>query len=202
MYTRVSSVLVALATLWVIGCSSAPTDQIATTDKAIEIARAAEAEQYAAMSFQTAMDTLNAAKVEQQAQDGKFSLIRSYDKSRDLYTAAERLANQAATDAAAEKQRVQEQVRLLLSDAETLMGTVDSAVKAAPVGKGTRADIELLKADFTAAQTPFSDARADYDAGSFLTARTKANATLEKLHGIVKQIEDAKARRTTTRTKT
>ncbi|MDX9857866.1 MAG: hypothetical protein RBT76_08760 [candidate division Zixibacteria bacterium] len=197
MFTRVSSVLVALALLWVVGCSSVPTEQIATTDKAFESAKAAEAEQYAAMSFQMAMDTLNAAKVEQQAQDGKFSLLRSYDKSRDLYAAAERLAAQAVTDAAAEKQRVQEEVRTLLADAETLMATVDAAVKAAPVAKGTRADIELLKADFTAAQTSFSDARADFDAGSFLTARTKANSTMEKLQSIMTQIEEAKARKTT-----
>ncbi len=197
MFTRVSSVLVALALLWVVGCSSVPTEQIATTDKAFESAKAAEAEQYAAMSFQMAMDTLNAAKVEQQAQDGKFSLLRSYDKTRDLYAAAERLAAQAVTDAAAEKQRVQEEVRTLLADAETLMATVDAAVKAAPVAKGTRADIELLKADFTAAQTSFSDARADFDAGSFLTARTKANSTMEKLQSIMTQIEEAKARKTT-----
>lgn len=195
MFQRVSSVLVALALLGVVGCSSAPTEQIATTEKAIESARSSEAEQYAATSFQMALDTLNAARVEQQAQDGKFSMLRSYDKSRDLYAAAQRLAEQAAVDAGNEKQRVRDQVNLLFGDAETLLASVDTAVKSAPVGKGTRADIELLKADFTAAQTSYSEAHADFDAGNYLTARTKINATLEKLHGIMQQVEEAKARK-------
>lgn len=162
---------------------------------AIEAARSAEAEEYVPDAFQVAMDTLRAAEAAKTEADGKFALFRSYGKAKALYISAEALANQAVTAAAEEKERVKAEVTNLLTQAKTVLDSANVALSKAPKGKGSKADIELIKNDLAAAQASFDEANNDFNAGKYKVAKAKVEAAMQKAQAVISEIEQAKAKK-------
>jgi hypothetical protein len=195
MYKKIAVVLAVFALLVFIGCAKPPQQDIQNASTAMDAAKAAEAEEYVPDSYQTAMDTLNAANAAKQEADGKFALFRSYSKAKALYVSAAALANKAAEDAAAEKERVKEEVTGLLTQATAVLDTANAALAKAPKGKGSKADIELIKNDLAAAQASFDDANNDFNAGQYKTAQAKVTAAMQKAHAVIDEIAAAKAKK-------
>lgn len=185
-----------LSLLVIIGCGKAPETEMQSADNAIQTAKSSGAEEYAADLYQQAMDTLNAAMAAKQEQDSKFALFRSYGKSKNLFASAQALADRAATDAVAEKERVKSEVMQLLESTKSALATASAAVDKAPRGKGTKADIALLKSDLAAANTAFEQATAELDAENYLSAKAKFETILAKAQSITSDIEKARARKT------
>ncbi len=195
MLKRVSLVLLAIALIvWVAGCSKAPEVQMKASDDAMQQAALGEAEQYAPETYMMALDTLNAAKAEKQAQDGKFSLFRKYGKSEEMYAAAQRLAEQALTDTKSAKEQVRMENLALVAKLDSLFVTVNKAVAGAPKGKGTRADLALIKSDLTTIEQTYKGALAEHEAGKYLSAKAKFEAVQSQLNRIKTEMETAKAK--------
>jgi hypothetical protein len=195
MFKRVSSLAVALAAFaLIVGCSEAPQTQMKASQDAMQQAQLAEAVQYAPATFQVAQDTMNAAQVEMQKQDSKFALFRRYGKSAELFTAAQRLAEKATADAQTAKEQVRKEDSALVVQIDALMVTAKDAYAAAPKGKGTRADLELIKTDLTSTEQAYVAAVAEYTNGSYLTAKTKLEAVVSQLNRIIGEIDAAKAK--------
>jgi hypothetical protein len=195
VFKRVSIVLAVLALLLVVGCSKPPEPEMQNTQAAMQAAKAAEAEQYAPQSFRTAMDTLNAAKAAKEEQDSKFSLFRSYGKSKAMFVSAQSLMEKATGDAQAEKERVKAQVMEMMTNAQAAIDAATIALEKAPRGKGSKADIEMIKNDLTAVNTAFAEAKAEFDAGKFLASRAKLESVMAKAQAIINEIEQAKAKK-------
>ena len=192
MSKRVLSFLLAPAFLLVIGCSSSPTTEMASTETAIQTAINAEADQYVPEIYQKALDSLNAAKVEIQNQDGKFALLRSYGDSRDKLAAAQKLAEDAAAEAAVAKERVRSEVEALMVQADTAIAAATKALASAPKGKGTKADLQMIKADIDGLKTTFTEAGTEFGNGKFLVAKSKLEVVIDKAGSIMGEIEKAK----------
>ena len=195
MYKRIAVVLALFALLVFIGCAKPPEQEIQKANSSIEAARAAEAEEYVPESFQVAMDTLNAANAAKQEADGKFALFRSYSKAKALYVSADALAAKAVQDAAAEKERVKQEVAGLLTQAKAVLDSANAALAKAPKGKGSKADIELIKNDLAAAQASFDDANNDFNAGKYKVAKAKVEAAMQKSQAVIDEIAAAKAKK-------
>ena len=195
MFKRIVVIITLLALPLLIGCSKAPETEMQNAQSAIQSAKTAEAEQYAPEAYQMAMDTLNAATTAKQEQDGKFSLFRSYGKSKEMFLSAQALADRAATAAAAEKARVKAEVTALMGDTQTILESAAKALASAPRGKGSKADIELLKNDLAAATTAFEQAKADMQAENYLAAKAKFETVKAKAEGVIGDIEKAKAKK-------
>jgi hypothetical protein len=193
--TRIAKFLpVLLALLVLVGCSKPPEVEMAAAKASIDAAKAAEAEQYVPKAYRAAMDSLNAANAAKTEQDGKFVLFRSYAKSKDMFVRADALAKKVATDAAAEKERVKAEVTGMLAETKTLLDSANVAVTKAPVGKGNKADIELIKNDLASVTTAFDDANNEFNAGKYLTARSKVQVVKQKVESILVELETAIAK--------
>jgi len=183
----------ALALLVVVGCSKPPEMEMKAANDAIAAAKAAEAENYVPKAYRQAMDTLNAANAMKQEQDAKFALFRSYSKSKEKFIRAEAIAKQVAMDAAAEKERVKNEVTNLLVEAKAQLDSASVMLAKAPKGKGNKADIELIKNDLASTATAFDDAQMEFNNGKYLVARSKVNAVMQRTASIMQQIEAAAA---------
>jgi hypothetical protein len=196
MFKRVSLALAALFILALIaGCSKAPEAEMQAANQAIEAARTAEAEAYAPAAWRTAQDTLQAANAAKTEQDGKFALFRSYGKSKDMFVAAQQLANAASAASETEKEKVKQEVIGLLSQAKAGIDAATAALAKAPKGKDTKAELELIKADLDGLTPAYADAEADFNAGKYLTARTKVQGVIQKAQSIVDEIAAAAAKK-------
>jgi ElaB/YqjD/DUF883 family membrane-anchored ribosome-binding protein len=189
---KVSAIaLCALTLLALSSCSKPPEMEMTAASTSIESAKGAEAEQYAPSAFNTARDTLNAAMAAKTEQDAKFALFRSYKESQRLFVKADELAKKAAANAAAEKERVKQEVTAKLAEVQQFITDTEMALKKAPVGKGNKAEIELMKNDFAAAQGAFGEAQNDFNAGKYLGARAKVDVVKTRVQAIADELTKA-----------
>ncbi len=195
MFKRVMMVLAVAALVIVVGCAKPPEAEIQKANTAIEAARTAEAETYAPAAYRTAMDTLNAANAAKTEADGKFALFRSYSKAKELYVRAEMLANDAVTQAQAEKERVKAEVTQMLVDVKAVIDSAQVAFKKAPRGKGSKADLAMIQTDLDAVATAYAGAEADFNNGAYASAKAKLENTVQKARAIMAEIAAASARK-------
>jgi hypothetical protein len=191
---RLMAIPLVLALL-VAGCSKPPEMEMANAEQAVQAASAAQAAKYAPRDWQTVQDTLQAAKTEKAAQDGRFALFRSYGKSKALFEKASALAATAKTNAEAEMARVREETRQLLAAIRVEVDSTAAMLAKAPVGKDTKAELELMKQDMTAMQGMLTEAQAAFDRNDFDTAKNRAQTIRDKSATMRTQLEAAIAKK-------
>ena len=181
--------------IFIIGCGEAPVEQIAGAKDAIERAKVAEAETYAADAYKMAADTLQVALAAKQQADSKFKLLRNYKETERLIARVEVLANEAASKAHAEKERMKLEIADLLSSARAVVDSAQVAIQKAPKGKGSKAEIELMKSELAAANAALTEAQADFEADRLAPAKAKLQAAMEKARRISGEIAAAAAKK-------
>jgi TonB family protein len=85
------------------GCASPPNADVDAAKAAVDKATTERADQYAAESLKAARDARAALDAELKAQEGK--LFKSYDKTKELATAAKAAGDKASADAVAGKEK-------------------------------------------------------------------------------------------------
>ena len=192
MFMRVSSILVTLTLVVMLaGCSESPTTQFEAGRAAIEKAQSEGLEQYAPELFKEATDSLNAATVEMEKQDGKFFAFRSYGKAEELVTAAQKLAENANAKAVEEKERVRQQDSLLIGEIDSLLAFTNGLLAKAPKGKGSRVDLKVMQSDLDAASGALTLATEAYKSGGYLVANEKLQAVKAQVGKVKTDIESA-----------
>lgn len=196
MSKRLALIVAALALLAVmVGCSKPPEAEMQSANAAMEAARTAEAETYVPDSFRAAMDTLNAADAAKKEQDSKFALFRSYGKSKEMFVKSTEMFTNVASEAATEKEKVHQEVVAALATARAVVDSATAALNKAPRGKGSKADIELIKSDLTAVEAGYTEAESDINAGKYMTAKAKVENVINNAHKIMDEIAQASARK-------
>jgi hypothetical protein len=168
---------------------------MAAANQAMDAAKMAEAQDYAMDAYRVAQDTLNAAMALKTEADGKFALFRNYGKSKEMFIRAQSLANDAASKAAQEKERVRVEVTEMMTQAKALLDSANVALTKAPRGKGSKADIELIKTDLAAAQTAFDDANMDFNNSKYKAAKAKLDAMMQKTNMVIMEIDKARGKK-------
>ena len=182
-----------LALALVFGCAKPPQADIDAAKASIEAARNAGAGEYAASSLSAAEDQVAQLEAELQAQQGKFALTRSYKKATEIATAAKAAGEKAAADAAAGKEQARTDATNLIGQAKTVLGEAQTALDGAPKGKGTQADLEVMKADLASVSTTIADAEAALAGERFLEAKSKAQAAINSANTVKAAVEQAMA---------
>lgn len=195
MSRTISAVVIALVLAFAAGCSKAPEAEIDATQQALVAAREAEAEEYAPEAYRAAADTLTAALAAKQEQDSKFSMLRSYGDSKELLERAKTLADNAAAEAAAAKEAYALEAAELIAEARTALDNAGAALATAPRGKGSAAEIELIRSDLAGAAALLDEAALDQEAGRYKVAEGKAQSALDKANAIIAEIAAAAARK-------
>ena len=186
-----SILVVVLLTGIIAGCSDAPTDQLEGSKTALEQARTAEAEIYASATFKEASDSLNAALVEIQKQDGKFSLMRDYDQAELIIKSVQQLAEKAQTEAVAEKERVRVQDSVLVAEINALITETRTAIANAPKGKGSRVDLKMMRADIDAAAAALETETLEYQKGNYMVSFERLTTIKSQVAKVKSDIEAA-----------
>ena len=104
LVARCGAIALGLA-IAVAGCASPPTADVDAAKAALDKAAADGAEQYAANSLKAAQDAKAALDAELKAQEAK--MVKSYDKTKELATAAKAAADKAAAEAVAGKEKAE-----------------------------------------------------------------------------------------------
>lgn len=180
-----------VAPLLLAGCSQPPADTIDAASAALQSAQEAGAAEYAAESMSVAEGAKAAMEAEIATQNEKFSLFRSYAKTAELAAAAQAAAEKAAEDAEAGKEAIRTEATALMEGVRTSLVSVQEMLDKAPRGKGTRAEIDSMRADLAAVESGFADFDAAMGEGLYLDALGKAQAAQAAIDQVKTEIEGA-----------
>ncbi|MDZ4803606.1 MAG: hypothetical protein SGI90_01930 [Candidatus Eisenbacteria bacterium] len=179
-------------TLMVTACAKVPQDQLTAAQAALDNARTAEAERYAPEVWRAASDSLAAANAEIQAQASKFALFRKYDRTNALIAASSTAAAKASQDAVVNKEAAKNAANEALATAVAMVDSAKVVLASAPVGKDNRADVEMMKADLTGAETNLEQVRTAITNADYFGARSQAEAITAKSNEIINSVAMAR----------
>jgi len=182
-------VLVMVITLVFAGCSKNPVQEMNNAEAAINAVVKDGADTYAKEELKKLQDELAAAKVEVETQSKK--LIKKYGKTREMLV---KIASDAAalkTTVAARKEEAKNNALSAQNEAKIAIEEAKALLEKAPKGKGTRADIEALKADLKGLEDSLAEVQQATDNEDYLGAADKARIIKEKASAISNQIKQA-----------
>jgi PBP1b-binding outer membrane lipoprotein LpoB len=192
---KLSLVLVVLGlSLVLVGCASAPTEEVNATKAAVEAAQNDDVTTYAPESLQTAQDNLNKALAEIQTQDAKFALSRDYKAASEMLKAAKDSAEKAKNDAQANKAQAKADAEALIASLPATLEEAKKVLAKAPKGKDTRADLEAMQNDLKLAEEALTEANTLMSQEKYKDALAKANSVKEKAAAVTEQVQQALAK--------
>lgn len=179
---RYSMAGLVLVLVFVVGCSKPPTEELNAAKSAVD-AVAPEASKYVAEDVKKLNDDLQAAQNEINAKNYKQAkeiLVKVKTDAETLKTALPQKKELAKNNAIA----AQEAAKTAVTDAKALLAK-------APKGKGSKADIEAMKADIKGLEESLPELPGLLDAEDYAVATEKANAIKEKAAAVSDQINQA-----------
>ncbi|OGH56562.1 MAG: hypothetical protein A3I06_08825, partial [Candidatus Lindowbacteria bacterium RIFCSPLOWO2_02_FULL_62_12] len=187
-------ILVLIPSLLFAGCAKPPEQDMAQADEAMQAAMAAQAEVYAQTDHALAQDALSKAQAEVEAQKAKFALFRNYGEAKSLFAAAIDQSNKAKEAAIVNKEAVKNEATTLIAEAKTAVDDAAKALKSAPRGKDTKAEIDAMNADLASLQGMLPELDNAMAAEQYMDARNKATSVKEKAMSIKTEVDEAKAK--------
>lgn len=176
---KMTWVPVVLLLVLMVGCAKPPQASIDAARSALDAAKSAEAAEYASDSLRSAEDALAALDQELKAQEEKFALFRSYKKAEELAASAKAAGEKASQDADSGKAAAQQAATEAIASLKTALDEAKMMLDKAPRGKGTQADLEMMKADLAGAETAAGEAQSLLDGGKFKDAQAKAASAMD-----------------------
>ena len=171
------------------GCQKPPEQEQQAAQQALDAAKQAEAEKYAQSELSTATGTMDQARAEIETQKAKW--FPNYDKAKELLTQSKTQADQAKEAAIQGKEKAKQEATQAIADAKTAVDAADAALKAAPKGKGTKADLEMMTKDLDGYRASISEAEQMMGSEDFKGAAAKATSARDGATGVSDQIAAA-----------
>lgn len=186
---------VLVLTLGIAGCAQAPTNDVDAAKRALGEAEQASAVDYAPAAWSAAKDAEAKLDAELEAQKENWALLRSYSAAQQLARQVKSEAERATKEAAVAKGQARTDAEALMAQAREAHGRVQAALRTAPRGKGTEADLASLRSDTSSIDGTLQEMQQLFDAGDYLGAKTKAQSAIDAAKRIEAEIEQARTRR-------
>ncbi len=179
----------------VAGCAQPPVEAFEATQKAIEIARAAGAPEYAKEEFARLEESFNRAKEELADQERVFPVFRSYRKADRLLSQVRRDALHVIDKAGAKKEEARDRARKQVQALHAFLESAqDRLAAAAAVGMADQ--LGEVKADLDGVTASVHAIEGLISQGRYLDAERRAQAitaTVEAVTGnVLLAVERAK----------
>ena len=189
---RTSTVIMMLClAVFMASCASVPQQDIDAAKAAVQAAKDAQADKYAAAALQSADDLTNQINTEVETQNAKFALFRNYDKVKELVNQAKAAGEKAKADAIAGKEAAKKDAEASLTAAQAAVTAAKEILPKAPKGKDTKAEIEAMTADVAGLEAAITDIQSQISKEGFLEAAAKAKSVKEKADGVTAQVQAA-----------
>jgi len=168
--------------IFVVGCSKPPTEELNSAKSAVD-AVAPEASKYVAEDVKKLNDDLQAAQNEIDA--------KNYKKAKEILIKVKADADTLKATLPQKKEQAKNNAITAQDAAKTAVADAKALLTKAPKGKGSRADIEAMKADIKGLEESLPELQNLIDAEDYAVATEKANAIKEKAATVSDQINQA-----------
>jgi len=173
-------------------CAKQPTQEMDASKAAIQAIVDAKGTLYAPAELKKLNDDLAAANDEVAAQSKKF--FKSYKKAKELLAAVITDADAAKALIPARVEEAKNAALAAQTEAKTAFDEAKALLDKAPKGKGTKADIEAMKADLGGLETQLVDVQTAIDGMDYFGAKDKAVAIKDGAAKITEAVNAAIAK--------
>ena len=173
-------------------CAKQPAQQMDAANAAIQAVADAKGGIYAAEELSKLKGDLQAAMDEINAQSKKF--FKKYGPAKEMLAqvVADAEAVNAMIPGRIEEARMAAETAI--SGAKTAWDEANALLAKAPVGKGSKADIEAMKSDLAGLEAAMAEVQGAFDAEDYFGAKDKAMAVKDKAAAISEQVQAAIAK--------
>ena len=172
-----------------VGCAKLPTEEINAAKASVDAVVAEGAQKFAAEDAKKLNDSMQAAQDEIKVQDGK--TFKDYAKTKELLAKVKADAETLKAGLAAKKEEAKKNAAAAQEAAKASVADAKALLAKAPKGKGSKADIEALKADLKGIEDSMAEIKTANDSEDYNVAIEKSNAVKGKAAAISDQIKKA-----------
>lgn len=172
-----------------VGCAKLPTEEINAAKASVDAVVAEGAQKFAAEDAKKLNDSMQAAQDEIKVQDGK--TFKDYAKAKELLAKVTADAEALKAGLAAKKEEAKKNAAVAQEAAKASVAEAKTLLAKAPKGKGSKADIEALKADLKGIEDSLAEIKSANDSEDYNAAIEKSNAIKDKAAVISDQIKKA-----------
>ncbi|MFZ2054861.1 MAG: hypothetical protein WAU81_11780 [Candidatus Aminicenantales bacterium] len=170
-------------------CAKQPTEAIDAAKAAIDAASKEGADIYSGDELKKLNDDLQAAMDEVSTQGKKF--FKSFGTAKEMLAKVQTDAEALKATLPAKKEAAKNAALQGQTEAQAALDEAKALLEKAPMGKGTKADIEAMKADLAGLETSFAEIQAAIDGEDYLGASAKVATIKEKAMVISDQVKAA-----------
>jgi len=178
-----------IAIVLMAGCAKEPAEDIHAAKTAVDAVIAEGGEKYASEDVKKINDTLTAAMDEIKAQDDK--MMKNYAKAKELLAQAKTDAEALKVNLPVKKEESKMNALAAQEAAKTALADAKAMLAKAPKGKGSRADIEAMRADLNGLEETLTEVQAAIDSEDYTVASQTANSIMDKSSEVSAQITSA-----------
>jgi len=171
------------------GCAKQPTEEINAAKASVDAVVAEGAQKFAAEDAKKLNDSMQAAQDEIKVQEGK--TFKDFAKAKELLAKVKADAETLKAGLAAKKEEAKKNAAAAQEAAKASVADAKALLAKAPKGKGSKADIEALKADLKGIEDSLAEIKTANDAEDYNVAIEKSNAVKDKAAAISDQIKKA-----------
>jgi len=176
-FTR-SLILVLVAAFIISGCAKPPTQEINDSKALVEAVTNTDTNTYASEELAKLNGDLTAALDEVKMQDDKW--FSNYDKAKEMLAALNAEAENVKIVTAQRKEEARNMAIAAQTEAMMAIDLAKRLLEQAPTGKGTKADIEMFKADLLGLEESLTALQQTIDEEKYSDALNTANIIKEK----------------------
>jgi hypothetical protein len=173
-----------------VGCGKLPQEELNAAKASIDAVVAEGAQKYAAEDAKKLNDSMQAVQAEIKVQEDK--TFKDYAKTKELIAKVKADADTLKAGLAAKKEEAKKKAAAALEAANTSVAEAKALLAKAPKGKGSKADIEALKADLKGIEDSMAEIKTANDSEDYNVVTEKSNAVKDKATAISEQIKKAK----------
>lgn len=172
-----------------VGCAKPPTEEMNAAKAAIDAVVADGAMKFAAEDAKKLNDAMKAVQDEIKAQESK--TFKDYDKAKQILAKVKADAGTLKTALPAKKEEAKKNATAAQDAAKAAVAEAKALLAKAPKGKGSKADIEALRADLKGIEDALAEVKTAFDGEDYMVAIEKSNAIKDKSAAISDQVKKA-----------
>ena len=184
--------ILGFSTLMLTSCSSVPQAEIDTAKAAIELAKAAGADDYVHESFVALQDSLNGVMVNIESEKSK--LIKNYSSAKEQLAGVTQYAGEVKQEAETQKEELMVEIKTTIAEVYALIETNRQLILDAPKGKEGTSALVAIKGEIDAIETSINETSTMFETGDYLATHDKAMAAMEKAISINTELSDVIAK--------
>ena len=175
-------------------CAGPPERELTEAQRAVEQARAVEADVYAADTLRQATNSLASAQIEIEGEAEKSVFSRSYDEAKQLLASAKHAANRAFYEANSGREMARESANDAIREAHNTLARAKASVLRASGNTGNQGsadDIDVLQIELGRLEATLADAEKELERGNYREARDQAESVVAEARILGKDVARA-----------